>query len=587
MLYRSTSPRGSFPCQFNLQAKLFGALCLFIICVCASQQTHAQTLTRELNVSSSASNPAEIIVHNTSGRVTVVAGDEERKGVSLKAESRGASVTDADVQTKAEGGRVTVEVRQRAEHDRIDLTLQVPPRARVRVETGGGAVDVSGPLSDAAVITNTGTIRADVPTDSLSYSFRWLASRPRYFSEVTLGKVREHAGGRFEISGRIGDKKAAKETRVRLDLQTERGVVLFGVDPAMVPSDLRERPLTEAARAIIRSGNEDLIDAIRKVVPRYVGEYAATLPPRMAAPTLGTFHAPDAVVTPVSTTPHVMRLHASVTDTNGRAIHDLKAEDFLVYENGQQRPVTDVEQTRTPFNIVLLLDVSGSVEERLDFIRKAALDFLKTVSPQDRIAVISFRDDIQLVSDFTTDRNLLNERVKMIDAGGATALYDALAYTLVETLKPLRGERTAVVILSDGDDNRSFVPFPSVLESVVESGALIYPLYVPSGLIPTDAAPDPLTTLDPTRSRYLTLTSRAEEDARKLATVSGGVYYPITRLDELQRAYDEVVAQLRTAYTITYDSAATDTSAARHVRVRLARREDAAIRLSPAVTTQP
>jgi Ca-activated chloride channel homolog len=587
MLYRSSPLRGSFPCQLSLKAKLFGAFCLLIMCVCASQPTCAQALTRELNVASSASSPAEIIVHNTNGRVTIVAGDEARKGVALKAESPGAAVSAADVQTKADGGRVTVEVRHRAEHDRIDLTLEVPQHARVRVETNGGAVDVSGPLSDAVVVTNTGTIRADVPTDALTYSFRWMASRPRYFSEIALAKVREHAGGRFEISGRMGDKRAAKETRVRLDLQTERGLVLFGVDPAMVPSDLRERPLTEAARAIIRSGNEDLIDAIRKVAPRYVGEYAATLPPRNIAPKLGTFHAPDAVAVAATGTPHVMRLHASVTDTNGRAIHDLKAEDFLVYENGQQRPVTDVEQTRAPFNIVLLLDVSGSVEERLDFIRKAALDFLKTVSPQDRIAIISFRDDIQLVSDFTTDRNLLNERVKMIDAGGATALYDALAYTLVETLKPLRGERTAVVILSDGDDNRSFVPFPSVLEAVVESGALIYPLYVPSGLTPTDAAPDPAATLDPTRARYLTLTSRAEEDARKLAAVSGGVYYPITRLDELQRAYDDVVAQLRTAYTITYDSAAADATAARHVRVRLARHEDAAIRLSPAVTTQP
>ena len=106
------------------------------------------------------------------------------------------------MQTKADGGRLSVEVRRRAERDRIDLTLQVPPHARVRVETSGGAVDVSGPLSDASVTTNTGTIRADVPTDSLRYSFRWMASRPRYFSEITLGKVRERAGGRFEISGR-------------------------------------------------------------------------------------------------------------------------------------------------------------------------------------------------------------------------------------------------------------------------------------------------------------------------------------------------------------------------------------------------
>jgi VWFA-related protein len=579
MLYRSRPSRGLF--RRKLHIKLFGALLLGAAALGLPSSSAAQTLTRELNVAGAG---AEVVVRNGHGRVTIIAEGEERKSVSLMASSPGASVTDADVRTTGGGVHVEIEARQRAERDRIDLTLRVPPRVRVRVETQGGAVDVSGPVSEASVVTNTGTIRADVPTDALTYSFRWTASRPRFFSEIGLGKIKERAGGRFELRGRLGDKNAPKSQHVRLDLQTARGVLLFGVDPAMVPSDLRERPLTEAARGIIRSGNIDLIDAIRKVAPRYVGEYAETLPPRIHAPTLANFNAPGAPASAVApNTPHVVRLNASVTDTNGRAIHGLKAEDFVVTENGQARPVTSVEQTRTPFNLVLLLDVSGSVEERLDFIRKAALDFLKTVSPEDRIAIISFRDDIQLVSDFTTDRQLLAARIKQIDAGGATSLYDALAYTLVNTLKPLRGERTAIVILSDGDDNRSFVPFGAILESVIESGALIYPLYVPSGLIPANGAPDAATTLDPTRTRFLTLTSRADEEGRKLAATSGGVYYPITRLDELQRAYDDVVAQLRTAYTITYDSAAIDAGHARRLRVRLAHRPDAAIRLSPAV----
>ncbi|HEX8180139.1 MAG TPA: VWA domain-containing protein [Pyrinomonadaceae bacterium] len=580
MLYRSLPPRGLF--QRKLQIKLFGALLLVAAACGASPRVAAQTLTRELSVTGPA---PEIVVRNDNGRVTVVAEGEERKSVSLVAESPGASVGAADVQTTGGGVHIEIAARQRAVRDRIDLTLRVPPRARLRVETNGGAVDVSGPVSEALVVTDTGTIRADVPTDALAYSFRWTASRPRFFSEIALGKIKERAGGRFELHGRLGDKKAPKSQHVRLDLQTARGLVLFGVDPAMVPSDLRERPLTEAARGIIRSGNVDLIDAIRKVAPRYVGEYAETLPPRIHAPTLANFNPPasPATAATISSAPHATRLNASVTDTNGRAIHGLKAEDFIVIENGQPRPVTNVETARAPFNLVLLLDVSGSVEERLDFIRKAALDFLKTVSPQDRIAIISFRDDIQLVSDFTTDRNLLAERIKLIDAGGATSLYDALAYTLVNTLKPLRGERTAIVILSDGDDNRSFVPFGAILESVVESGALIYPLYLPSGLIPTNAAPDPATTRDPTRARFLTLTSRADEEGRKLAAISGGVYYSITHLGALQRAYDDVVAQLRTAYTITYDSAANDATAARRVRVRLVNHPDASIRLSPVV----
>ncbi|HEV2706922.1 MAG TPA: VWA domain-containing protein, partial [Pyrinomonadaceae bacterium] len=250
------------------------------------------------------------------------------------------------------------------------------------------------------------------------------------------------------------------------------------------------------------------------------------------------------------------------------------------------RPIRSVEPSSAPFNLVLLLDVSGSVEERLDFIRKAALAFVNTVGAQDRVAIVSFREDVQVISDFTTDKSLLAKRIKAIQAGGGTALYDSIAYSLVHTLKPLRGERTAIVVLSDGDDNRSFIPFPAILEAVVESGALIYPLYVPSGLIPADSAPAPTLTLDPMRARYLTLTSRADEEGRRLAAISGGAYYPVTRLEQLQRAFDDVVAQLRTSYSITYESKqpaeTTSEGRASRVRVRVAR-EGASVRLSPAV----
>ncbi|HYG11720.1 MAG TPA: VWA domain-containing protein, partial [Pyrinomonadaceae bacterium] len=389
----------------------------------------------------------------------------------------------------------------------------------------------------------------------------------------------EKRGGRFEVSGRIGDKKAKPEQRIKLDLETERGVILFGVDPASVPADLRERQLTEAARAIIRSGNQDLIDAIRKITPRFVGEYARTLPPpRGGAPVLSVAAKGERTVREVA--PQLMRVTANVTDRMGRAIAGLERKDFSVTEGEAVREVVAVEPSRTPFNLVLLLDVSGSVEERLDFVRKSALAFVNTVGAQDRVAIISFRDDIQLISDFTTDRSLLAQRIKDIEAGGGTALYDALAYTLVDTLKPLRDERTAIVVISDGDDNRSFIPFPAILETIIETGAVIYPLYIPSGLIPASSAPAAATTLDPTRTRFLSLTSRADEEGRKLASVSGGVYYPVRRFDELQLAYNDIVAQLRTSYTVSY---ATTSAAPRgRVRVRVAR-EGAVVRLSPVV----
>src|SRR5262249_27172580 len=202
---------------------------------------------------------------------------------------------------------------------------------------------------------------------------------------------------------------------------------------------------------------------------------------------------------------------------------------------------------------------------------------------QERLSNIFRQDDIKNIGDFTTDRALLSRQLDELDAGGATALYDALGYTLIDTLKPLRGERTAVVIMSDGDDNKSFVPFPAILEAVIESGALIYPLYVPSGLIPESSVPKPSLTVDPMRTKYLTITTRAAEEGEKLASVSGGLFYSIKRLEDLQKAYDDVVAQMRTAYTITYSSTANGTGH-RRIRVR-ANRDGASVRLSPAVAT--
>ena len=529
---------------------------------------------RELNLPQKGT----VSIRNRNGRIVVIAVDEQKSAISLKAESTGAAVEESDVVSGVSGSTVEINVRARSEKDRIDLTVRVPARSKVKVESEAGAVDVVGNFETAEVRTNTGTIHADVPTDALSFNFLWEASRPRYFSDVELPKVKEKAGGWYSISGKLGEKKAKKDERVRLELATQRGVILFNVDPSMVPSDLRDRPLTEAARAIVRSGDTQLMEAIRKVSPKLFGDYASTLPPPKEAPSLVTRSAPGEVTTEVSS--QLLRLNVSVTDRNGRAMSGLGAQDFTLFENGQERKIVDVTPVNAPFNLVMLLDVSGSVEERMDFIRKAARNFLATASPQDRISIISFRDDIQIISDFTTDRQQLSISLDKIDAGGGTALYDALAYTLVHTLKPLRGERTAVVILSDGDDNKSFIPFNAVLEATIESGALVYPLYVPSILIPESSVAAPVSTLDPTRSRYLTITTRAEEEGKKLATVSGGIFYPIRRLEDLQRAYDDVVAQLRMSYTITY--ASNSTPAERRVRVRV-NRDGASARPSPAV----
>ena len=510
--------------QIPMQVSVLVVACLLVSFFPSRSRTQAQAQTYEKELTTS---KALLTIKNPNGRVSVITSDDQKSKASLQATSSGAPVQPADVNVS--GNEITVRERR----DRIDLTVHVPKRARVKVETETGMVDVIGDFEVADVLTNTGTIHADVPLDALKFRFLWQSSRPRFLSDVELPPIKEGRAGAFSISGALGPeartkkekKKAApspdetndgadnkgtaneatkpddnaekppeKQELVQLNFTTQRGVILLNVDPAMAPNDLRERPLTEAARAIVRSGDGPLKDAIRKVSPRMFGDFARTLPPLRNEPSLVKLGPPGEIATSVA--PQLMRVNASVTDRNGRAIPGMRGSDFAVFEDGSERKVVDVTPATEPFNLVLLLDVSGSVEERIDFIRKAARDFLSTASPQDRISIISFRDDIKMISGFSTDRSLLSQKLDEIDAGGATALYDALAYTLVETLKPLRGERTAVVILSDGDDNKSFIPFPAILEATIESGALIYPLYVPSGLIPEGSVPRPSITVD-------------------------------------------------------------------------------------------
>ncbi|MEP6568992.1 MAG: VWA domain-containing protein [Acidobacteriota bacterium] len=576
MSYRkSPTVRLCRSCPCNLNPVGLRGLPVLLLLLAAFSSVSAQTYRRDFETGEKVS----LTVKSRSGRVSVIAADEQKKNVTIEATSTGALVYASDIHVVAKGNSVDIEVRERRDKDRIDLVVRIPTRSKVKVEGEAGSIDVVGSVESAEVSTNTGTIHADVPLDAVKFDFIWSASKPRFLSDVELPKVKEKAAGVFTISGKLGEKKPDKEERVQLNFLTQRGVVLLNVDPSMVPSDLHERPLTKAAQAIVRSGDQPLIDAIRKVSPKLFGDFAKTLSLRDKEPTLVRPATTRRVVS--ESAPQFLRFNASVLDRNGRAIGGMKESDFTVYENGVERQVTKVVPTNEPFNLVLLLDVSGSVEERIEFIRKAARDFLNTASPQDRIAIISFRDDIQVISDFSSDRRMLSKKLDEIDAGGGTALYDALGYVLADTLKRLRGERTAIVVLSDGDDNKSFVPFPAILEALTESGALVYPLYVPSGLIPESSVPKPEVTIDPLRTRYLTLTTRAHEEGQKLAEASGGVYYPIRHLEELQRAYDDVVVQLRTAYTITY---ASNVSPARNPQLRVrANREGASVRLSPVI----
>lgn len=582
--------------------KFFG---LFLLTFLFALTVQAQTLMRELPLKVN----GLVEITNWYGRVAVSAEETQDGKVSITAQPNNKSFTDSEMKAVADNGKVTVQINPKDERIRVDLTIKIPLRARVKVETRAGEVRVAGNVESAEVLTETGTISTDVPLENLKYNFLWRGSRPRYVSDIPLEEYKERSGGRFTMSGKLGEaagkgqskktkskgeddpdsteptpenttdpeksangtdkdptdkddknkgKKPKDNGQISLNFTTDRGIVLLNVDPSQVPSDLRERPLTEAAKAIVRSGDSLLMEAIRRASPKYFGDYAKTLPPRRREPVINNAPKPE-----TASKATVKKAVVRVSDINNRAIGGLKKEDFVVTEGGKEREILKVEPSTASFNLVLMLDVSGSVENYVNFIRKAARNFLNTTGPQDKVSIIVFNEDVKQITTFTTDKTKLSESLDTFDAGGGTAYYDALAYSLVDSLRPFRGERTAVVILSDGDDNRSFLPFDALLGSIQESGALIYPLYVPSALIAASATRDPNQSLDPLRTRYMALTSKAEAEGAQLAKISGGVYYPIRQLGDLQKAYDDIVVQLRTSYLITFRSDAAETGSPR------------------------
>lgn len=513
---------------------------------------------------------------NRYGRVEVIAvpADDDGKFQGVLACEGKTRLAESEVVVDTMPGSIRIEVRPADRSNRVDISLSVPERSKIKVETADGEVRFSGDIESATVTTETGTIAANIPVENVRYELLWTQSRPRFLSDFDLEKVKERSGGRFSIKGRFeGEAASAKagasegsdvaarangkvkedgSSGIELRLTTERGIILINVPPNEVMNDLRERPLTEAARAIIRSGDTLLTNAIRRASPKYFGEYARTLPPLKREPGMKT-------VTGASTVKRKGAITASVrvTDLQNRAIGGLGRDDFEVSESGEPREILSLRPATAPVNLVLLVDVSGSVENYVNFIRKAARAFVETVGARDRVSIVIFNEDVKTLAAFSSDKSRLSRSLDTFDAGGGTAYYDAIAYTLTEVLRPLRGERTAIVVLSDGDDNRSFLPFDALAGSIEESGSLIYPLYVPTSLIAAAAnSSDPNEVVDPLRSRYLSndITSKADAEGRRLAEISGGVYYPITQLAQIQTAYDDIVVQLRTAYDITFRS---------------------------------
>lgn len=229
----------------------------------------------------------------------------------------------------------------------------------------------------------------------------------------------------------------------------------------------------------------------------------------------------------------VVILNATVTDRTGRPVLGLRRNQFGVIEDGKPQKIEVFETETSPFAAVVLLDSSGSMEERINLARSAAISFLDGLRVDDVAAVYNFDTTISLVQDFSNSRDIV-ERIFDLKSVGMTVLNDAIVKAAGELMK--RGERRkAIVVLSDGADTKSGASADKALRAALEANATIYTVDMSS--------PDS----GNARDRML-----SQAALKGFAERSGGLFIAAPGGAALRDAFRNIVKELGTQYTIGY-----------------------------------
>ena len=234
-------------------------------------------------------------------------------------------------------------------------------------------------------------------------------------------------------------------------------------------------------------------------------------------------------------------------------VAELQQSDFLVLEDGKPQEISFFAGESAPFDLVLLLDLSGSAANKLKLVRNSARRFIEAARPIDRIAIVTFTDATHVMSPLTLDRDALKKAIKKIeDPGGGTNFWDSLRFVLDHVLPAQNAtRRSSVVIMTDGVDNAlpgifgegSKTPFAELLERVRAADVVLFPVYL-------DTEKDEVKRNRSTAMAY----AMARESLAQLAETGGTKVYPAKDLKDLEAVYDQVIKDLGTVYSLGYKS---------------------------------
>ena len=245
-------------------------------------------------------------------------------------------------------------------------------------------------------------------------------------------------------------------------------------------------------------------------------------------------------------------LNTTITDAKGNPVSGLKQTQFKVFEDGQEQKLDIFAAEKTPFAAVLLIDTSGSMEARISMARSAAINFLDGLRADDLAAIYNFDTKVSLVQDFSNSRDIA-ERIFDLKADGYTALNDAI-YKAAQELEKRLEKRKAIIVISDGADNKSGRSADKVLKAALASNITIYTIDMSA------------------MGANVTERVRSQAALKNFAEKSGGIFIPTAGGAAMREAFKSIVAELGTQYTLGYQPLNTKKDGKwRAIEVRVAR----------------